>query len=102
MNYFVYVLKSLRDGKTYVGTSEKLPFSRLKEHNLGSNTWTKNHRPFELIYFESYVCQEDAIRREKYLKSGIGNKLVGLIRDNFNNIYQGSVSPTGRPPSGRD
>ncbi len=99
--YFVYILKSLVDQKTYVGRTGKNPFTRLKEHNIGSNSWTKLHRPFELIYFESYVCKEDAIRREKYLKSGIGNKLVKLIRDNFNSIYQGSVSPTGRPPSGR-
>ena len=99
MKYFVYILRSLKDKKTYVGRTNKLPIERLREHNVCSNTWTKNHLPFELIYFESYICKEDAIYRESYLKSGIGNKLVGLIRDNFNAIYQ-AVSPTGRPPGG--
>ena len=98
--YFVYILKSLINRKTYVGRTKKTPLKRLKEHNIGTNAWTKNNRPFELIYFESYICKEDAIRREGYLKSGIGNKLVALIRDNFNSIYQSSASPTGRPPRG--
>ena len=98
--YFVYILRSLPDRKTYVGRTEKLPVRRLYEHNLGSNKWTSRHKPFELIYFESYICKEDAIRREKYLKSGIGNKLVVLIRDNFNKVYVAQFRPPGDRPVG--
>ncbi len=77
--FFVYILKSLKNNKSYVGVTEKIPTTRLDEHNLGSNQWTRHNKPFELIYYESYYCKKDAFHREKFLKSGIGNKLVGLI-----------------------
>jgi len=95
--YFVYILRSLLARKTYIGHTSKLPTKRLYEHDIGSNAWTACNGPFELIYFEAYVCKADEILREKYLKSGMGNKLISLIRDNFNNKYISSVSPTGRP-----
>ena len=57
----------------------KLPVTRLIEHNLGSSAWTTAHKPFILLYYESYYCKEDALHRENFLKSGQGRKLVQLI-----------------------
>ena len=96
--YFVYILRSLKNKKAYVGITKNTPARRLNEHNRNCNKWTKENGPFELIYYEDYHCKADALHREKFLKSGIGNKLVSLIRDNF---WPVSVSPTGRPPRGR-
>lgn len=81
--YFVYILSSKKSNKTYVGYTSKIVGKRLAEHNIGSNKWTSANKPFCLIYYESYYCKEDALHREKFLKSGIGNKLVKLIKDNF-------------------
>jgi len=81
--YFVYLLKSLKNNKTYVGYTAKGLSERLNEHNLGSNSWTSTNKPFKLIYYESYYCQKDALHRELFLKSGVGKRLVKLIKDNY-------------------
>jgi putative endonuclease len=46
--YYVYVLKSLRDGSFYIGYTFDLK-RRFKEHNEGESMFTKNKRPYELI-----------------------------------------------------
>jgi predicted GIY-YIG superfamily endonuclease len=81
--YFVYILRSLESGKTYVGRTELLPETRLRQHNLGSNEWTSHNGPFELIYYERFHCKQDSMERETFLKSGVGNKLVALVRENY-------------------
>jgi putative endonuclease len=81
--YFVYLLKSLINNKTYVGYTAKDLLERLNEHNLGSNSWTSANKPFKLIYYESYYCKKDALHRELFLKSKIGKRLVKLIKDNY-------------------
>jgi len=77
--YFIYFLKSLLNGKIYVGVTSKRPIDRLTEHNLGSNQWTRLNGPFKLIYFESYSCIEDAVNREKFYKSGFGRRIRDAI-----------------------
>ncbi len=72
--FTVYVLKSLRNSKRYVGYTGKSADQRLKEHNGGSNKFTSQNGPFELIYTEVYPTKTEAIRREKFLKSGIGRR----------------------------
>ncbi len=81
--YFVYIFQSLSNYKSYVGYTSKVPGLRLREHNLSSNEWTSRNKPFKLIYYESYYCKKDAIHREKFLKSGQGNKLVKIIIKSF-------------------
>jgi putative endonuclease len=69
--FYTYVLKSLKDGKLYIGFSENLK-NRLKEHNGGLVTATKNRTPLELVYYEACLFKEKAIAREKALKAGFG------------------------------
>ena len=83
--FYVYILSSIKSGKSYVGFTEKEVRERLEEHNQGSNKFTKAEKPFKLIYYESYYCKQDAIHREKFLKSGVGNKLVKIILKEFYN-----------------
>ena len=73
---YVYVLKSLRNGKRYIGSTDLLPKERLKKHNYGSNQFTKRNGPFELIYQESYDNKTEARKRENFLKSGAGRKFM--------------------------
>jgi len=81
--FIVYVLVSLKTGKPYVGVTSKKPTERLKEHNEGHNQWTKGQRPLKLVYYEQYICKEDAYLRESFLKSGIGNRLIKIIIKEF-------------------
>ncbi|PJE68781.1 endonuclease [Candidatus Shapirobacteria bacterium CG10_big_fil_rev_8_21_14_0_10_38_14] len=81
--YTVYLAKSLKNNKIYVGFTTKNPNERIREHNSGSNKWSKANRPLELIYFEDFICKADARRREKFLKSGIGKRLKKLIVDSW-------------------
>ena len=74
--YWVYVLKSLKDGKKYTGYTKDLP-SRFEAHQNGEVQSTKHRRPFELIYFEGCVNKSDAIKREKHLKTHYGKMFLG-------------------------
>ena len=76
---YVYVLKSLRNGKRYIGSTDLLPEERLKKHNYGSNKFTKRNGPFELVYQESYDNKTEAKKRENFLKSGVGRKYLNEI-----------------------
>ncbi len=69
----VYVLRSLKDGRCYVGMSEDVS-QRLKTHNLGKVTSTKSRRPFELIYTQECCDRETARKLEKYLKTSAGKR----------------------------
>jgi putative endonuclease len=83
--YYVYVLESLTDGDWYTGYTENVR-KRLDEHNSGKNNSTKNRRPFKLIYFEAGLNQQDALAREKYLKSGMGKRyLRNRLKNYINN-----------------
>jgi len=77
--FTTYLLQSEKNGKSHIGATEKDPKIRLAEHNSGTNTWTKNNRPFRLIYYETFHCRLDAYAREKFLKSGVGNRLVRIL-----------------------
>ena len=81
--YYIYFLKSAKNGKVYVGKTSKDPKIRLNQHNLGSNAWTKQNRPFLLIYFEKYYCPKDVSEREKFFKSGVGRRVRNAIITEF-------------------
>ncbi len=71
MIFYVYVLQSEMDGMFYTGFTTNLN-RRLSEHNNGRSVSTCWRRPFKLVYAEICFDREDALRREKYLKSGSG------------------------------
>ena len=56
--FTVYILKSLKNNKRYIGYTSKSENQRLKEHNLNSNKWTSQNGPFELIYTERYNTKQ--------------------------------------------
>lgn len=65
--FYVYLLKSCRDGNHYIGSTNDLR-RRLAEHNAGKSRATKPRAPFELCYYESYFSESDARTRESQLK----------------------------------
>ncbi len=76
--FYVYILKSKKDSKLYIGYTNNLK-RRIEEHNSGGNESTKLRRPFELIYYEAYKSEDDAKHREDMLKL-FGRALGGLKR----------------------
>jgi len=73
--YYVYVLKSLKDNHLYVGHTNDLR-RRFREHNDGKVDCTKPRRPFFLLYYEACNILNDAVKREKSLKTGFGRKYL--------------------------
>ena len=72
--FYIYFLK-LSNGDIYKGFTEDLK-RRLEEHNQGRVNSTKNYRPLILIGYEAYKLKSDAIRREKFLKTTEGRRLL--------------------------
>ena len=71
--YFTYVLRSLTTGRHYVGHCSD-PVQRLGQHNQGVTKSTKNRGPWELVYQEEFATRAEAVRRERFLKSGQGRE----------------------------
>ncbi|MDQ7918611.1 GIY-YIG nuclease family protein [Mesonia sp. MT50] len=74
--YYVYILQSEKDGNKYTGYTSNLPL-RFEAHQKGKVNSTKHRRPLKLIYFEGCLSQDDALRREKYLKTHYGKMYLG-------------------------
>jgi putative endonuclease len=76
--YYVYVIKSIKDGSYYKGRTENIN-RRLTEHNNGKTKSNRINKPFRLIHVELTDNLENAIKLEKYLKSGYGRELIKEI-----------------------
>jgi putative endonuclease len=68
--FYVYILQN-KDKRLYVGSTNNLQ-RRFREHNAGQNIATKPYLPWIIIFYEAYIVQEDALRREQYLKTTQG------------------------------
>ena len=73
--YYTYVLLSEKDKDFYIGLTEDLR-QRLKQHFSGWVVSTENRRPLKLIYYEACLNKHDAIKREKYFKTGFGRRFL--------------------------
>ena len=73
--YYTYVLKSQKDTKFYVGFTNNLKL-RFEQHQGGFVDVTKNRRPLKLIYYEACIDRNDAVKREKYLKTYHGKMFI--------------------------
>lgn len=80
--FYVYLLESIKDKSWYIGYSSDLK-ERFKSHNKGENIATRNKRPWKLIYYEAYINNLDAKKRERFLKSGSGRRFIKKQLQNF-------------------
>ena len=81
--HYTYVLLSDRDKRFYTGCTSDLR-KRVREHSAGRVRSTVGRRPLTLIYYEACVDRDDALRRERFLKTGKGkrylkNRLAGFL-----------------------
>lgn len=83
--YYIYVLQSKKDRNFYVGYTKDLKV-RLELHNKGKVSSTKRRIPLKLVYYEACLNEDDALKREKYLKTNYGercikNRIKGYLHD---------------------
>ena len=67
--FSVYVLRSDKTGRRYVGSCADLG-ERLRRHNSGESPATKHGLPWTLIYEEQFPNRAIACARERYFKTG--------------------------------
>ena len=72
-DYFIYILKSLKDGRYYIGSTATVEAS-LHYHNSGLQRSTKYRIPFVLIYTENLPSKTLALQREKQIKAYKGGE----------------------------
>ena len=80
LKHYVYILR-LCNGQFYTGFTSNLK-RRIQEHSQGNVDSTRLRRPVELIHAEAYLLESDARRRESFLKTTEGKRLLRQqIRD---------------------
>jgi len=79
MNYWVYVLEN-ENGRWYIGQTNNLDI-RISKHNNQFVRSTKNRGLWKLIFKENFKTRSEAMKREEYLKSGAGRKLLKDLLD---------------------
>ena len=79
MPYWVYILQNEITGKLYKGQTSDLD-KRMERHNThesGSMRYTYKQRgSWRLIFSEEYSTRSEAMKREKFLKSGQGREWI--------------------------
>ena len=75
---YVYLLVSLKDYKTYIGSTDNLE-RRISQHFNGLVSSTRNRLPLKLIYYEEFSSIDEACKKEKYYKGCSGRKKLAII-----------------------
>ena len=78
MNGYVYILKSLKNSRYYIGSTNDLN-RRLIEHNTGKSTYTSFSKPFELVFSQEYDELTTARKTEYWLKRQKDKKIIERI-----------------------
>ena len=81
-DFVVYILYSEKFNKTYTGLTSSL-IERFNSHNeLGTKGYTLKFRPWTVIHIEFFNSKSEAMKREKYFKSGVGRERIHKIINN--------------------
>ena len=80
--HYVYVLQSEVDARFYTGCTGNLR-KRLQEHNGAKVVSTRGRGPLTLVYYEACLNEQDAFRREKYLKTTYGKRYLRVRCKNY-------------------
>ncbi len=75
---FVYVLRSQKDNKRYIGIATIVE-DRVEQHNRGEVKSTRGRRPLELKYVEEAETRVQARAREKYFKTAAGRRYLNKL-----------------------
>ena len=74
--YYVYALLSNKNSRLYIGSTSDLR-QRVKDHNNGiGGTYSKKNRPYTLVFYEAFTAKTDALKQEKFYKTGYGREVL--------------------------
>jgi len=73
--FYSYVLRSLKNGILYKGSTQDIE-KRLIIHNQGLVNYSSKHTPWELVLFEQFETRGEAMKREKWYKTGTGRDWI--------------------------
>jgi putative endonuclease len=76
--FYVYVLQSDKTGRRYVGSCENVE-NRLRRHNSGDSKATCHGVPWALVHSESFLNRAEAVRKERYYKTGRGREELSRL-----------------------
>ena len=89
--YYVYIMH-LKNGNLYKGSTDDLK-ARERRHKNGDVKSTKGKNP-TLIHYECYKMESDARRRELFLKTTEGRRLLKQqLRDILLELTKSSNAP---------
>ena len=71
--YMVYVIRSRVSGMLYTGQTSNFE-RRFEQHQQGISRFTRGRGPWEIILTERHNTLIEAMRRERFLKSGRGRE----------------------------
>jgi putative endonuclease len=81
MKAATYILQSLKDNRTYVGSTNNFA-RRFEQHNAGRVKSTKHRIPLKVLFTEEFETLAEARKREIWWKSGVGRR---KLKEYFNN-----------------
>ena len=84
MKYFLYILYSESIDHYYIGISEN-PELRLQRHNTFKTGWTKQGRPWKLVFTKVFESKQSAAKWEIWIKS---QKKKSIIEKIINNQFK--------------
>ncbi len=73
--FYVYFLKSQKNNDLYVGSTEDVG-KRVSLHNTGKVKSTQFYRPWQLMGFEPYDTRSEAMKMERFFKTGQQKELL--------------------------
>ncbi|MCK5060158.1 MAG: GIY-YIG nuclease family protein [Candidatus Pacebacteria bacterium] len=71
--YIVYIIKSEKSGRYYVGFTNNIE-NRLTHHNSGATVSTRAGRPWLVVYQEKFSDKKSAWLRERQIKKYKGGE----------------------------
>ena len=74
--FTVYVLYSENFDKIYIGYTSNLEQRFLSHNKLAKKGWTMHFRPWKIIHTEEFETKQEALKREKQLKSSRGRNWI--------------------------
>ena len=79
MSITVYVIRHSKSGELYKGQTSDVA-KRVEQHNQGQTKSTKRlSGEWHLVYSEEYDTRDEALKREKYLKSAAGRRFLKKV-----------------------
>ncbi len=79
--YYLYILQSEKDDSFYVGITSDIK-KRLLFHNNGWQRYTKNKRPWKLVYIREFSSKSEALKQERKIKKKKSKKYIKWLIDN--------------------